>query len=137
MLNFIQRFGGNILGVLNGFDRIRFRGTRRFLANTAGMMNFLWQRQLLLKDFKAYAAGVTVEVRQAATSWRSMFGAAQSAHVSDPPLVQSLPARSIEIRAGEPAAWSRNASSHFLRELLRSKSSLKKPSVAPKREEND
>ena len=58
MLNFIQRFGGNILGVLNGFDRIRFRGTRRFLANTAGMMNFLWQRQLLLKDFKAYAAGV-------------------------------------------------------------------------------
>jgi hypothetical protein len=30
---FNQRFGHNILGVLQGFDRIRFRGTRRFLAN--------------------------------------------------------------------------------------------------------
>jgi hypothetical protein len=66
MKTFIQRFGGNILGVLHGFDRIRFRGTRRFLANVAGMMNFLWQRQVLLKDFKAYAANLTAEVRQAA-----------------------------------------------------------------------
>src|SRR5262249_16863581 len=63
---FIQRFGGNILDVLHGFDRIRFRGTRRFLANLAGMMNFLWQRQVLLKGFKAYAGAITAEVRQAA-----------------------------------------------------------------------
>jgi hypothetical protein len=58
--------GANILGILHGFDRIRFRGTRRFLANVVGMMNFLWHRQVLLKDFKAYAAGLTAEVRQAA-----------------------------------------------------------------------
>jgi hypothetical protein len=63
---FIQRFGANILGVLHGFDRIRFRGTRRFLANVAGMMNFLWHRQVLLKDFKAFAGAITAEVRQAA-----------------------------------------------------------------------
>jgi hypothetical protein len=63
---FIQRFGANILGVLHGFDRIRFRGTRRFLANVAGMMNFLWHRQVLLKDFKAFAGNVTAQVRQAA-----------------------------------------------------------------------
>jgi len=63
---FIQRFGKNILGVLHGFDRIRFRGTRRFLANVAGMMGFLWQRQVLLKDFKAFAGHITAEVRQAA-----------------------------------------------------------------------
>ena len=66
MKTFIQRFGSNILGVLDGFDRIRFRGTRRFLANVAGMMNFLWHRQILLKDFKAYAGNITAEVRQAA-----------------------------------------------------------------------
>lgn len=66
MKTFIQRFGSNILGVLHGFDRIRFRGTRRFLANVAGMMNFLWHRQVLLKDFKAYAGSITAEVRQAA-----------------------------------------------------------------------
>jgi hypothetical protein len=63
---FIKRFGKNILGVLHGFDRIRFRGTRRFLANVAGMMNFLWHRQVLLKDFEAFAGHITAEVRQAA-----------------------------------------------------------------------
>ena len=66
MKTFIQRFGSKILGVLHGFDRIRFRGTRRFIANVAGMMNFLWQRRVLLKDFKAYAGNLTVQVRQAA-----------------------------------------------------------------------
>jgi hypothetical protein len=63
---FIQRFGQNILGVLHGFDRIRFRGTRRFLANVAGMLGYLWQRQVLLKDFKAFAGNITAQVRQAA-----------------------------------------------------------------------
>jgi hypothetical protein len=63
---FIQRFGKDILGVLHGFDRIRFRGTRRFLANVAGMMSFLWHRRVLLKDFKAFAGTLTAEVRQAA-----------------------------------------------------------------------
>jgi hypothetical protein len=64
--NFIQRFGKDILGVLHGFDRVRFRGTRRFLANVVGMMRFLWQRQVLLKDFKAFAGNITAQVRQAA-----------------------------------------------------------------------
>jgi hypothetical protein len=63
---FIQRFGSKILGILHGSDRLRFRGTRRFLANVVGMMNFLWHRQVLLKDFKAFAGGITAEVRQAA-----------------------------------------------------------------------
>jgi hypothetical protein len=66
MKTFIQRFGKKILGVLHGFDRIRFRGTRRFLANVLGMVRFLWQRQVLLKDFKAFAGNITAQVRQAA-----------------------------------------------------------------------
>ena len=66
MKTFIQRFATKILGVLHGFDRIRFRGTRRLLANVVGMMNFLWQRQVLLKDFKTFAGTITAEVRQAA-----------------------------------------------------------------------
>jgi hypothetical protein len=66
MKSFIQRFGALLLGLLHGFDRIRFRGTRRFLANVAGMMRFLWQRQVLLKDFKAFAGDLTSQVRRAA-----------------------------------------------------------------------
>ena len=74
MKTFIQRFGDNILGVLHGFDRIRLRGTRRFLANVAGMMNFLWHQQVLLKDFKAYAGKITAEVRQAAEAGAARQG---------------------------------------------------------------
>ena len=66
MKTFIQRFGEKTLGVLHGFDRIRFRGTRRFLANVAGMLGYLWQRGVLLKDFKAFAGHITAQVRQAA-----------------------------------------------------------------------
>jgi hypothetical protein len=66
MKTFIRRFGKNILGVLHGFDRIRFRGTRRFLANVNGMLGYLWQRQILLKDFKAFAGNLTAQIRQAA-----------------------------------------------------------------------
>jgi hypothetical protein len=65
MLAFIQRFAGNILGVLHGFDRVRLRGTKRLLAHVGGMLNFLWQEQVLLKHFKSYAKGITQEVRQA------------------------------------------------------------------------
>jgi hypothetical protein len=65
MKSFIQRFGGKILGVLHGFDRVRFRGTKRFLANVKGMVNFLWQERVLLKDFKGYASAITERVRQA------------------------------------------------------------------------
>ena len=66
MKTFIQRFGKNILGVLHGFDRIRFRGTRLFLTTVTGMLSYLWHRQVLLKDFKAFAADLTAQVSQAA-----------------------------------------------------------------------
>ena len=66
MKNFIERFGKSILGVVHGFDRVRFRGTRRFLSNVAGMLAYLWQRQVLLKDFKSFAGSLTTQIRQAA-----------------------------------------------------------------------
>ena len=66
MKTFIRRFGRSISGILHGFDRMRFRGTRRFLANVSGMLGYLWQRQVLLKDFKAFAGTITAQVRQAA-----------------------------------------------------------------------
>ncbi len=66
MKAFIRRFAGRILGVLHGFDRIRLRGTKRLLANVGGMLNYLWQEQVLLKHFKSYASAITAEVRRAA-----------------------------------------------------------------------
>ena len=84
MKAFILRFGKNISGVLHGFDRIRFRGTRRFLANVAGMMNFLWHRQVLLKDFKTFAGTLTAAVRQAAEAEAAKHPALPSIDPSRP-----------------------------------------------------
>lgn len=66
MHEFTKRHQKDIRGVLSGFDRMRFRGTLRWLANTKGLLSFLWNVQVLLKNFKAYALAVTDEVRRAA-----------------------------------------------------------------------
>lgn len=66
MKRFLQRHAAQIRGVLSGFDRLRFRGTLRWLAYTAGMRAFLSCSEVLLKNFKEYVEGVTNGVRQAA-----------------------------------------------------------------------
>jgi hypothetical protein len=59
MKTFLQRFGNLIKGTLSGFDRLRFRGTRRLLANVGGLKHFLWHSRVLLKDFDKYVQGTT------------------------------------------------------------------------------
>jgi len=49
--------------MLNGLDRVRFRGTLRLIANAGGMGAFLAYLGVLLKDFKDYALDVTEQVR--------------------------------------------------------------------------
>jgi hypothetical protein len=56
---FLRRFGAKVSGVLDGFDRLRFRGSKRGLCFAQGMMNFLWHLQILLKDFGAFAEDTT------------------------------------------------------------------------------
>lgn len=65
MKRFIQQHADQISGVLSGFDRLRFRGTLRWLAHTQGMQGFLNCSGVLLKDFKTYVQGVTDRVRAA------------------------------------------------------------------------
>jgi hypothetical protein len=65
MQSFIQRHASSVIGVLSGFDRVRLRGTLRWLANRDGMLNYLSAAKVLLKDFKDYAIGVTERIRAA------------------------------------------------------------------------
>jgi hypothetical protein len=65
MKRFLQRHAGQIKGVLNGFDRMRFRGTLRWLAYTDGMRGFLNRFGVLLKDFKSYVQNVTERISSA------------------------------------------------------------------------
>lgn len=65
MNSFLQRHAHSVTGMLNGFDRIRFRGTIRLLANASGLgavMSFLG---VLLKDFKDFAAGLSEQLKAA------------------------------------------------------------------------
>ena len=64
MFSFLQRFDSQVIGVLSGFDRLRFRGTKRLLNTRGGMLNFLWHKRILLKDFKAYACSSTDSLRR-------------------------------------------------------------------------
>jgi hypothetical protein len=63
MESFVQRWAGVILGVLSGWDRLRFRGTMRWLANPQGLFSFLWHRGVLLKDFGRYAEATSLRLR--------------------------------------------------------------------------
>jgi hypothetical protein len=63
MDTFLQRFGSKVIGVLHGFDRLRFRGSNRALCHGAGILAFLCWAKVLLKDFGRYA-----EVCPAATT---------------------------------------------------------------------
>jgi len=40
MDKFLQRFGAKVIGILHGFDRLRFRGSRRSLCYAQGMLGF-------------------------------------------------------------------------------------------------
>jgi hypothetical protein len=55
MSSFIDRFRSSITGVLSGFDRLVFRGHLRSLTYSRGIRQFLWDRQVLFKDFTAWA----------------------------------------------------------------------------------
>lgn len=52
-----------IIGAINGFDRIRFRGTLRWLANERGMNSFLSNNNILLKDFPGFVQHITKNIR--------------------------------------------------------------------------
>jgi hypothetical protein len=64
MKNFLRRFGSAVAGVLHGFDRMRFRGCKRRLCHVAGMMNWLWQIRVPLKEYGTFAKDMTVSLCQ-------------------------------------------------------------------------
>jgi hypothetical protein len=59
MKKFLACHAEKILGVLSGFDRIRFRGTFRQLAHREGLLSILAYLHVLLKDFAGFAEHCT------------------------------------------------------------------------------
>lgn len=63
MQSFLTRHESEVKGVLSGLDRIRFRGTLRWLSSWRGMMSYLGTVRVLLKNFKAWSMALTDEIK--------------------------------------------------------------------------
>jgi hypothetical protein len=74
MQSFLQCHADDVKGVLSGFDRIRFRGTLRWLASLRGLSSFLACRGILLKDFKDRAQTLTGNILRATEALAAAAG---------------------------------------------------------------
>jgi len=96
---FVQQHAGRVIGLLSGWDRLRFRGTLRMLAGVAGLSNFLSYTGHLFKDFGGYALELSRKVRSAS------LGVAEAAgrpvvHLDNPGVCKEDLARRIRQRDG-------------------------------------
>jgi hypothetical protein len=65
---FLQRHQTEIIGLLQGWDRLRLQGTLRSLYHPEVMECYLRRVGVLWKDFKAFVTNLTERVRQAAVT---------------------------------------------------------------------
>jgi hypothetical protein len=66
MNDFSTRHQDRIIGVLEGWDRIVFRGSLRQLSYVEGLGSYLRYRKVLLKDFGSFCQRVTAQVERRA-----------------------------------------------------------------------
>jgi hypothetical protein len=69
MNGFVQKFVGVVKGVLNGFDRIVFKGSILPLMHDEGVMGFCRARGILNKEYKDWMQTQTAKVVDAAESY--------------------------------------------------------------------
>ena len=67
MEGFVARHAEQVIGTLSGFDRLVFRGTLRMLAHRGGLMTYLSQVGVLMKEFGEHAQSLTGQLRDAST----------------------------------------------------------------------
>jgi hypothetical protein len=65
MKAFLGKFGDAVRGVLNGFDRLFFRGTLRNLSYPMGLQNYLWANRIKFKHFDEHSKTVTSQLEEA------------------------------------------------------------------------
>jgi len=64
---FIQKYRKKVISVLSGFDRLVLKGTLRAISYVAGMRSFLYDMEVLLKDFSSYVESTTKLLKEAST----------------------------------------------------------------------
>jgi hypothetical protein len=71
---FVSRFADRVSGVLEGFDRLRLRGTLRQLYCPTVMEAYVCARHMMYRDFKALAERTTAAVKTATEAFAARFG---------------------------------------------------------------
>jgi len=71
---FIAKHQDQIAGVLSGFDRLVLRGTLRSIAYAEGMHQYLWNNQVLLKDFGSHVEQVSQRLKAASLAEANAAG---------------------------------------------------------------
>jgi len=66
LAQFVSRHSKKVIGVLQGFDRVRVQASLRTLYHPAVMEYYLLSQKLLFKDFKGLVTRTTDKIRQAA-----------------------------------------------------------------------
>lgn len=63
MERFLRRHESRVVGIISGFDRMRFTGTLRWMAHVEGMGKFLNSQGVLLKNFGTYIEQVSEQLK--------------------------------------------------------------------------
>ena len=74
MRKFLEQHASSITGAINGFDRLRFRGTLLRLANVQGLRTFMSYFGILLKDAGAWMEARTEELKEASIAVATSAG---------------------------------------------------------------
>ena len=74
MQEFMKLYSEKTRGAISTWDRIRFRGTVRWLASTRGINSYLGSHSILFKDFGKWAAGITKRVRDTCSKQAEKLG---------------------------------------------------------------
>jgi len=73
-MKLMELYKDKVMGAITGLDRIRFRGTLRWLANDAGINRFVSMQRILLKDFTAWAKNITSLMRNCCDEKAAEYG---------------------------------------------------------------
>src|SRR5689334_6096870 len=99
MKEFIRRHATSVIGVISGFDRLRFRGTWCRISTVGGLGSFMNYMGILLKDAGAWMNEHTERVKKASLAVADRQDRAVQ-YVNDPSARKEEIAREIAERDG-------------------------------------
>jgi hypothetical protein len=104
MLTFLRQHAASVIGVINGFDRLRFRGTWRRISSVRGLGSFLCYMKVLLKDAGQWMNARTEQVKKASLAVADSQGRPVE-YVNDPSARKEDLARGSPNVTGSKRGW--------------------------------